>query len=347
MLKKIVLISALAVISVFQLKAQTVWGKYAGEFMAIGVGGRPLGMGGAYVAVANDVTAGYYNPAGLASLNYPQISLMHDERFGSLVNYDYAAVAIPYGKDMSFGLSIMRLGVDGIPNTLNALVDKNTGQVIYDINSPSAQIDPSKITEFSDQDWVVYFTFAKRHSEKLYYGANVKLITESLAGYSAYGIGFDVGAWYNPFKNFSLGANIQDVTTTLIAWSTGRNELVSPTMKVGSAYHFDFLGGMITPALDLDIRFENRRFASEFNVGPVSFDMHAGFEYNFKNIFMVRAGYNDVKQFTIGAGIKLPKLNIDYSFARFSTPQLESLPDTHRISLILTLQEPKFLRSRN
>lgn len=60
---------------------------------------------------------------------------------------------------------------------------------------------------------------------------------------------------------------------------------------------------------------------------------------------MVRAGYNEVKQFTIGAGIRLPKLNIDYSFARFNESDIERLPDTHRISLMLTLEEPKFLRS--
>jgi hypothetical protein len=145
--------------------------------------------------------------------------------------------------------------------------------------------------------------------------------------------------------NLFLGANLQDATTTLVAWSTGRNELVSPTLKVGGAYKFvEILGGYIMPALDFDIRFENRRFASNFNIGPVSFDMHAGFEYNFKNIIAVRAGYNDVKQFTIGAGVKLPKLNIDYSFARFSQSETDRLPDSHRISLILTLEEPKFLR---
>ena len=102
-LKKYLLVCAILLTVVPQVSAQTTIGKYAGEFLAIGVGGRALGMGGAYVAVANDVTSGYYNPAGLIHLNYPQIELMHEERFGSLVNYDYAAVAIPYGTDMSFG----------------------------------------------------------------------------------------------------------------------------------------------------------------------------------------------------------------------------------------------------
>jgi hypothetical protein len=142
-----------------------------------------------------------------------------------------------------------------------------------------------------------------------------------------------------------LGANLQDITTTMVAWSTGRNELISPTAKVGGTYEINFLSGVITPAIDLDIRFENRQFASEFHVGPISVDGHVGFEYNFKNIVAIRAGYNDVHQFTIGAGVKLPKLNIDYSFARFSGSSDETLDDSHRISITLTLEEPKFLRT--
>jgi hypothetical protein len=328
-------------IGFLQLNAQTVISKYAGEFLSIGIGGRPLGMGGAYVAVVNDVTSGYYNPAGLARINYPQVSLMHDARFGNLMNYDYLGVAIPFDKDMSFGLSVMRLAIDGIPDTRNALYDAN-GDGILDINND--RLDYSKITEFSNQDWAFYLTFAKRQSANFNYGANIKIIRRSIAEYSAWGVGFDAGVMYSPMERLSLGANIQDITTTMVAWSTGRNELISPTAKVGGAYQIDFLSGVITPALDLDIRFENRQYASMFHVGPISFDTHIGFEYNFKNIFAVRGGYNDVKQFTVGAGIKLPKLNIDYSFARFSSSE-NDLGDTHRISIMLTLEEPKFLRT--
>jgi hypothetical protein len=154
----------------FQGEAQTTIAKYAGEFLSIGVGGRALGMGDAYVAVANDVSAGYYNPAGLISLNYPQVALMHEERFGSLVNYDYAAIAIPYGTDMSLGLSIIRLGVDGIPDTRNALVDANGDGVLNILND---RLDYSKITEFSNQDWAIYLSFAKKLSDKFSYGASV------------------------------------------------------------------------------------------------------------------------------------------------------------------------------
>jgi hypothetical protein len=343
MIKRTILTLAVAMLFTTQLFPQVI-AKYAGEFMAIGVGGRPLGMGGAFTAVANDITAAYYNPAGLASLNYPQISLMHDERYGNMVNYDYAAFALPYQKDMTFAITITRLGVDGIPDTRGALVDRTTGEVIYDIYYPAAKIDPSKVKEFSNQDWAFYFSYAKRHSEKFSYGANVKIIRRDIAEFGATGVGFDIGALYSPADNLFLGANFQDITTTLVAWDHGYTELISPTVKLGAAYALEILGGKIIPAFDFDLRFENRRFASNFNVGPVSLDMHAGLEYTFRNLFSLRGGYNDVKQFTMGAGVNLPKLNIDYTFARFNMSKDDRLDDTHRISLILTLEETRFER---
>ncbi len=342
---KMKILFLILVVAAFQLNvAQTSIAKYAGEFMAIGVGARALGMGSAQVAIVDDVTAGYWNPAGLAKMNYPQVALMHDEQFGGLVNYNYGSVAIPYGKDMSFGISAIRLSVDGIPDTRNALIDARTGEVIFDITNPNARIDPSKVTEFSNTDWAFYGTFSKKQSDNFYWGANVKVVSRTIAEYSALGIGFDIGALYEPTDNLYLGANLMDITTTLIAWDGGSNELISPTAKLGVAYGFEFLGGRFLPALDFDLRFENRKFASTFSVGPVSFDVRAGMEYNFRNLFMIRAGFTDVKQFTAGAGVKLPKLNIDYSYAQFSGAEEETLKATHRISIMLTLEEPKFIR---
>ncbi|MCB0731121.1 MAG: PorV/PorQ family protein, partial [Ignavibacteriae bacterium] len=284
-------------------------------------------------------------------MDYPQISLMHEEHFGSLVNYNYGAVAIPYGTDMSFGISAIRLSIDGISDTRNAGFDRETGESInlldpnWQILHPNWGLDKSKITDFSNTDWAFFLTFAKRQSDKFYWGANVKFIRRDIAEFGATGIGFDVGAIYMPYENFSVGANLMDITTTLLAWDNGRNELISPTAKIGTAYILNILGGKFTPAIDFDVRFENRQTASNFNLGPVSFDARFGLEYNFKDIIAVRGGYNDVKQFTIGAGVKLPKLNIDYTYATFNESEFESLPETHRISLILTLEEPKFLRS--
>jgi len=317
--------------------AQTV-AKYAGEFMSIGVGGRALGMGGAHVALANDATAGYWNPGALARINYPEAIIMHDERFGSLINYDFASVAIPYGADISLGLSVLRLGVDGIPDTRKAWVDNNGNGVFDNVD----RLDYDKITYFNAADWAVYFTYAKRASADFHYGANVKLIRRDLAEESATGIGFDVGVLYSPLEKLYVGATAQDITTTFVAWSTGRNELISPTLKLGSTYFIDLFGGRFAPALDFDLRFENRRYASLAHVGPISIDTHVGLEFDYKNTVALRVGYNDVKQITLGAGVHLKKVDVDYSFAKFGGDG--ALGNTHRVSLRFVLQDERFVR---
>ncbi|MDE3057656.1 MAG: hypothetical protein KGJ59_06845, partial [Bacteroidota bacterium] len=337
-------------------------GKYAGEFMALGVGGRALGMGSAYVALANDVTAGYWNPAGLARIVYPEISLMHDEQFGSLVNYDYGAVAFPYGSNQesartavdeygeshkqieynaaSFGVSVFRLGIDGIPDTRKAWNDINGDGIFND--GADIRPDYSQITFFDAADWAVYFTYAKQRSENFYWGANLKLIRRNIGDFHGTGIGFDLGALCTPSENLTLGANIQDVTTTLVAWSTGTNELISPTAKVGGAFTFEFLGGRFAPAVDVDIRFEDRKYSAMAHLGPVSFDPHGGVEYEFKQIAALRVGMNDIGNLTLGAGVHLPELDIDYAFAKFDGA--DQLGNSHRISLRLVLEEEKYRR---
>lgn len=339
-LRRSMLFSTLLAVFTVNILAQGSGNKYSGEFLAIGVGGRPLGMGGAYVSLVNDVTAGYWNPGALSLIQYPQLSVMHDERFGNLVNYDYAAFAIPFGPKVSLGFSVIRLGVDDVPKLdKNALIDLNNNGYL----DPGERLDYTKITFFNAADYAFFLTYSKKQSEKLSYGVNLKVINRSIDNGSAWGVGFDVGAIYSPMPNFRIGANLQDITTTYLAWNTGKKELITPTAKVGGSYDITiFKTGRITPAVDFDVRFENRRFASLAHLGPVSFDIHGGLEYGFKDLFAIRVGYNDVKQLTLGAGIKLPKLNIDYSFAKFDNN--DQLGNTHRISVMFTLDDEKFKR---
>ncbi len=316
-------------------------GKYAGEFLAIGVGGRALGMGGAAVALTADATAGFWNPANLARIDYPQIVLMHNEQFGSLLNHDYGAVAIPFGPYTSLGLSVIRLGIDDIADTRAAGVDAN-GNLTYDPLQFS-RVDPSRVTYFNAADWAFLFTYARRAGPGFSYGANLKYIRRELGDNSANGIGVDVGVWYRATDDLFLGATVQDVTTTFLAWDTGTNELISPTVKVGGAYQIAALGGRFVPALDVDVRFENRGSTSMVHVGPVSADLHSGVEYQFKNLLFLRAGYSDVKQLTLGAGLRFPKLAIDYSFAKFGSQN--DIGDSHRISILFTLETDQFKRA--
>lgn len=321
--------------------------KYAGEFMATGFGSRALAMGGAHTAVASDVIAAYWNPAGIMHQKYPEIGLMHEQRFGGLATYNYGGIAWPFGSKSTLALSITRLGVDDIPDTRNALIDRD-GDGLPD---PNERPDYSQIRYFNAADWAAYLTYAFRGSNHMNLGINLKIIRRDLAEGSAMGVGFDVGAQYRVTDEFLLGATAQDVTTTLIAWSTGTNELVSPTLKLGAAYRVSALGGTVTPALDLDMMFENRQTASTAHLGPVSINPRFGVEYAFRDLFALRAGFNDTKRLTFGAGVHLPKLYLDYAFGQNALSN-EGISDgfsdpSHIISVRVVLEEKHFQRPTN
>lgn len=311
--------------------------KYAGEFMSTGVGARALGMGGTFVAISEDVTAGYWNPSVLATLEYPQLAGMYAERFASFVNYNYGGIALPYGKRSGISLSFIRLAVDDIPDTRDALDEIGIPNQRID---PGERIDPTKVVYFNSAEYAVYLSYGTKRRDNLFYGGNVKVIRKGIGENSAWGMGFDFACLWRPYPHLNVGANLQDITTTLLVWDTGWQEAITPTSKLGIAYFWESskIAGQIIPAFDMDVRFENRRYSAQYNLGRVSFDLHFGMEYRLKKLLALRMGL-DTGRFTAGVGVKLPKLNVDYAFLSHN-----DLGDTHRISLILTIEEDKFKR---
>jgi hypothetical protein len=305
--------------------------KYAGEFLNLGAGGRGLAMGGAYRALARDASATYWNPAGLVNIEYPQIMLMHAEQFAGIVKYDFGSFAVPFGPHRSLGISLIRLGVDDIPETK--------------LENPNAKLGPTNrpyiARIFSDAEYALFLTYAVRRTESLSFGGNVKILHKGVGDHSAWGLGFDLAMLYNPVGNLNIGINLQDITSTVLAWDTGRRELIIPAMKAGAAYPLalPIVGGFMSPAIDFEVRFEGRDFASQFSAGPASFDTHLGWEYK-RDAIAFCVG-SDVGNFAAGAGISLPKLQIDYAFLSHS-----DLGDTHRISARLSIEEAKYRRSR-
>ena len=121
--------------------------KYSNEFLFVGVGAKSFGMSQSVIASVDDVTAGYWNPAGLVHLkDNIQLSYMHSNYFAGIANYDYSGLAFKAGENNVMAFSFVRMGVDGIPNTLD--IWKN-GQLNYDL-----------ITEFSAVDYSFMFSYA-------------------------------------------------------------------------------------------------------------------------------------------------------------------------------------------
>ncbi|MCK4511055.1 PorV/PorQ family protein, partial [bacterium] len=230
--------------------------KYAGEFLTHGVGARALGMGSAFVAVADDVTSGYWNPAGIADADARSVHLMHSETFGDVVNYDTGAYVHPLSADAALAVTVIRLAVDDIPFTGG-----------FDVVDGDVQYNEDDIVWESDSEMAALITYARRTSERLRLGGNLKLIRKSIGNYSCYGLGFDLAAKYDVTRRTTLGINVHDVTTTFLVWDTRERERIMPTVKVGVAYTtpVSSMDGVVTAAVDADVRFENRLLADEYH----------------------------------------------------------------------------------
>ena len=299
--------------------------KYAGEFISAGVGSRALAMGGAFVAVANDVTAGYWNPAGLVEANGIQVQFMHAKQFMASIQYDYLAASAKLDESSALAVSLIRWGVNDIKDSRDAL--RGT--------SISEGIDYSKIVSFNVADYALFVSYSRQYSEHLAIGANIKIINRDYASENALGIGFDAGLKYKLSPNLALGLMVRDITTTMMAWSTNEKEFISPSIRPGISYRYDFedIGLYVQPTADLAILFESRNKSAQIGMGILSVDSFWGMETGFRDICFLRLGYDDLGRFNAGIGLSITKFAIDYSYTNFDN----LLGNVHRISFHLKI----------
>lgn len=336
--------------------------KYGADFLAGGVGARALAMGGAYVALANDVTAGYWNPAGLSGLVYPEVGYMHAERFAGIVSYDYGSFAFPINARSTFGLSLIRLGVDDIPNTLNAW-DRERGVPLPDTEN--------HITRFSYAHYAMFVSYARALSDNLVLGVSGKVIRGSIGSFaSSWGYSFDAGLQYKTGP-LLLGLNVQDVSRMLQTWSIneeefegavlsyddfrlpeGGAEAVLPVARLGSGLVFP-VGSehSLTLGLDVDVAFDGQQ-SYALNTGDLSFHPRFGTEFTYRNLISLRAGVNQVMHSeafgleltpSVGAGLHLKQVAIDYGFGDFAG--MSELGYSHRISLQVSIESASLQRT--
>lgn len=335
---------------------------YSNEFLAIGVGARALAMGNAQVAHTDDVTAAYWNPAGLVGVDNFQVAAQHAEWFAGISKYDYGGLAIPIDQGFrTVGVSFIRFAVDDIPNTLQLV--QADGSIDYD-----------KITTFSAADYAVLLSYAQplRRNERLTLGGNAKIIHRRVGTFAnAWGFGLDLGAQYRFDNGLNLGVSLRDVTTTYNAWSynwteeekqtleaTGNIipsssvELTGQRLILGGAYATRFAKddkfGLLA-ALDVDVTFDERN--TLLRSGFASIDPHLGIEVDYDRLVFLRAGLNNFQRYTddfdpdetivtiqpnVGVGLMIRNFAIDYAFTGLNG--LERGFFSHVISLRLDLK---------
>jgi len=344
------LIAVVVGISLFAtpVQAQRI-AKYGADFLAGGVGARALGMGGAYIAIADDVYAGFWNPAGLHGVTSPEASYMHAERFSGIVSFDYAGYAIPFSEKSVIGITFIRSGVNDIKNTLDAWDSER--------NQPVPNPEGS-ITTFSAADFALFIGYGKSINDRLAIGVTSKIIRRSIGEFAkAWGYSMDVGVQYRTSK-WAFGLTAQDITTMLQSWSInegslvnlrdvfgddlpdGGTELVLPVLRFGSARSINLNSGSVLLTMDMDMAFDGQS-ANSFGAGDVSLHPRLGAEYTYADVIAFRAGLNRIQNVkgegldltpSIGTGIKWGQAALDYGFGDFAG-LVSDLGYSHRISV--------------
>ena len=325
--------------------------KYAGSFMENGGGARALGMAGAFTAVADDPSATFWNPAGLSELEKREIMLMHSERFGDLIDRDFAVYTQPVnwnlfgGQSSGIGVTLIRLGIDNIPFTdhLAAALDDpangGNGDGIVDDDELQGLFGlQDQIRYESDQEFALLLSYGERLG-KWSVGGSLKFVRQTVGQYGSMGIGLDA-AVLRPklWKRLDFGMKFQDITTTYLSWDSpsGRNEIIAPALVPGFAWNEPVASWNMrfTLATSFETRFENRITADQYHLsGSVTTNVHLGGEIAFGEKVFLRGGFDsgwEAENLTAGAGFHINPLTVDYAYAGDS---LDIDEVTHRISL--------------
>lgn len=281
-------------------------GTTSGNFLKIAVGARPAAMGEAYLALADDANSFQWNPAGLAQLNYPELTLMHLSYFAD-INYEYVGFGMPW-RGQGLGLGLTWLNVAPFNSTLD----------------PSAE-------QGSASDYALSGAYAINLSKELQIGGVVRSILSNLASNASFGGSVDAGALFTPFgRDLSLAVVAQNLGIQS-AYET-QSDPLPITLRFGAAFHLyraddeRWLNVVLDANKDLDNRFK-------FN---------AGLEIWLFDLLALRGGYkfseggqdfnpsdsSALANMTAGLGFKFNAAQIDYAFV-----PLGELGYTHRVSV--------------
>jgi hypothetical protein len=299
------------------------------SFLKLGVGARALGLGSAYTAVANDVTALHWNPAGLSQLNKKEIGAMHAELFADS-RYDFFGYAMPIlsspQPSTSPNPSLQRRGVIGVGAvylTQGALEGRSESR--------------AQTADFSASDLAITMGASRFVTRQVSLGMNLKIIQSKIAGFSSTGFAMDFGSLYHPSSLSSypltFGFAIQNVGSKMQFLEEGYQLPLTLAGGVGYNLLKSFL-------ISADLKHQPYDSRTAFGIGT---------EFSPVSILSLRAGYitsamrptnsanngfteqiSNLSGLGLGVGLKLGPSVIDYSF----TPAGE-LGNSQRISLSL------------
>jgi len=318
--------------------------RFAGDFLAVGIGPRAMGMGGAVTATATGTDAAYWNPAGLASLAAGAAAFEHAERFGGIVTHDALGAALPL-RHGGLGFLLFRGAVDGIPYADSTILPDPTAPI-----GPDNMPDPSKVHTFSNADYVMYLAYGRPILGGVEVGASAKLIRRTIDRADAFGYGLDLGARWAPTPDLALGLMLRDISTTRVSWDAGQTDVVYPSVRLGAAYTWRMPAhGRLTVAAGSTLAPQKAGYGglAPWKIGAAGNPGEIGAEYGWRETVFLRLGAGDVRglmgpgsgQIAAGVGLRtrlpwtpsLSRVGLDVAWMR------HDLRDSFRVGAMMEL----------
>lgn len=290
------------------------------QFLKIGVGGRATALGDAFVAISDDASALYWNPAGLTQFTDNQVMFSYNQWIVD-IDHNFFGAVFHLDETNTFGVSLTSLTMADMKVTTE-FAPSGTGEY------------------FGFKDIGIAVSYSRKMTDQFSFGGTVKYIEETLDKLKMRGVMIDLGTYYwtglgstrfaVAVTNF--GNNLAPDGEVILVGQRIKSDwqaFAPPTMfRIGFAFEpYQTDMHKITTSIQLNHPNDN------------SENVSTGFEYTWNKMFFLRGGYKinvEEQNYSFGAGVNVPiniaQFTLDYAFANFTR-----LGSAHRFSLILGL----------
>jgi len=331
---------------------------YTNAFLEIPLGARPASLGGAYVAIANDGTSFFWNPAGVSLVTSRIVSVMYATQFDGFGQYNFVGYTHQLNETYGFSVAWIRYSISGIPETSSLTGSR------FERGNPNFDFSQYNRGDFSFVDNAVFFSFARMNKFKfslgwtyddlpieMPIGINFKIVKGGTNGISGngdrtigeipyevknFGIGVDIGTMLMfgledfldvaGLGDFALGLNIQDATGTAVSWTNVTSDVkpqdvATANVKWGMSYIHPIDGIYSNVLVSYE---QNSRFDG---------DSHYGLEYDYRRTISIRMG---LSRFNLPVGTQSNlSYGVGYSHQQFKVNYAlitQDFGNVHRIS---------------
>ena len=282
-------------------------GTIGAQFLKIGIGARATAMGSAFVAVADDPSAAYWNPAGIARLNDRYLSFDHVNWFADVQLVHASCVFhLPIAPG-TFALQATSVTMDRLP--VRTVFRPDGDGTTYDAGDVS-----------------LGFTYARSLTDKFSTGITLHYLQSTLASWTADAFAFDFGTLYDTgYRSLRIGMSIQSIGSDMTFID---DPVKLPTIfRVGMAMEF------------LSTATHRLLASGEFQHPPDNAERaNAGVEYAIGDFAFLRGGWYfryDQERFSLGGGLRIPTGTGISARADYSYTENSELPGVHRIGIFM------------